>query len=55
MSKINRITVLVKTNKPIWLPQPQEQRLYHTIELQHGIYVGILKLGDTWSMAHSQI
>jgi len=51
MSKINRITVLVKTNKPIWLPQPKEQRLYHTIELQHGI----LKLAGTWSMAHSQI
>ena len=40
VSRVNHIIVHVKTNKQMWLPQPNKQRLYHTIKLQHGIYWG---------------
>jgi hypothetical protein len=40
VSKVNHIIVHVKTNKQMWLPQPNKQRLYHTFKLQHGIYWG---------------
>ena len=39
MSKVSHIIMHVKTNKQIWL--------YHTIKLQHGIYVGA-----PWAMSH---
>jgi len=48
MSKFNYIIVYVTTNKQSCLPQSKITKLYHAIQLKHGIYVG-----GPWAMAHT--